>query len=240
MNKDVFTGNEFLQKAAISRETLAEWTKWKLIRPCGYAEDQAPLFSLDAVAQAAYIQKLYDLGYGPEEILKIVKKVGLPRERSGKKKPAEKDRYLTVGDLAERSGVSPRTIKHWEDKGIIEPDMRTEGGFRLYSEAYVFLCKLILDLQLFGYALEDIKSVSDHVRDFLAIQADLEAFPQADIEAKFEAMLREIQALSEKMKLLKAGIVRWEDLLKKKRKEILNLMDKNRKRPGPAKGKANA
>lgn len=240
MNKDVFTGDEFLQKAGISRETLAEWTKWKLIRPVGYAEDQTPFFSLDAVAQAAHLQKLHELGYGPEEILKIVKKVGLPQERSGKKKPAEKDRYLTVGDLAERSGVSPRTIKHWEDKGIIEPDMRTEGGFRLYSEAFVFLCKLILDLQLFGYTLEDIKSVSDYVRDFLAIQADLEAFPQADIEAKFEAMLREIQALSEKMKLLKAGIVRWEDLLKKKRKEILNLMDKNRKRPGAAKGKANA
>jgi DNA-binding transcriptional MerR regulator len=240
MNKDVFTRDEFLQKNGISRETLTEWTKWKLIRPVGYAEDQTPLFSLDTVARAAHIQKLHELGYGPEEILKIVKKVGLPQKKSDKKKLADKDRYLTVGDLAERSGVSPRTIKHWEDKGIIEPDMRTEGGFRLYSEAYVFLCKLILDLQLFGYTLEDIKSVSDHFRDFMAIQADLEAFPQADIEAKFEAMLREIQALSEKMKLLKAGIVRWEDLIKKKRKEILNLMDKNRKRPGPAKGKTNA
>jgi len=240
MNKDVFTRDEFLQKTGISGETLAEWTKWKLIRPVGYAEDQAPLFSLDAVAQAAHLRKLQELGYGSEEILKIVKKVGLPQERSGKKKPAEKDRYLTVGDLAERSGVSPRTIKHWEDKGIIEPDMRTEGGFRLYSEVYVFLCKLILDLQLFGYTLEDIKSVSDHFRDFMAVQADPVAFPQADIDAKFEAMLREIQALSEKMKLLEAGIERWEDLLKKKRKEILGLMDKNRKRTEPAKGKANA
>jgi len=240
MNKDVFTGDEFLRKAGISRETLAEWMKWKLIRPVGFAEDQTPLFTPDALAQAAHTQKLHELGYGPEEILKIVKKVGLPQMKSGKKKPVEKDRYLTVGDLAERSGVSPRTIKHWEDKGIIEPDMRTEGGFRLYSEAYVFLCKLILDLQLFGYTLEDIKSVSDHVRDFLAIQANLEAFAQADIEAKFEDMLREIQALSEKMELLQAGIERWKDLLKKKRKEILNLMDKNRKKPGPAKGKANA
>ena len=72
MNKDVFTRDEFLQKTGISGETLAEWAKWKLIRPVGYAEDQAPLFSLDAVAQAAHLRKLQELGYGSEEILKIV------------------------------------------------------------------------------------------------------------------------------------------------------------------------
>ena len=47
--------------------------------------------------------------------------------------------YLTVGNLADKIGVSPRTIKHWEDKGIIEPDMRSDGGFRLYS-ATMFTC----------------------------------------------------------------------------------------------------
>ena len=161
-----------------------------------------------------------------------------------RKAPVKKDLYLTVGGLADRSGVSPRTIKHWEDKGVIEPDMRTEGGFRLYSESYVFLCQLIRDLQLFGYTLEEIKTVSDEVRDFLAIQADLEVFPKSVVDSKLAAMLGKIQDLYDRMKLLKEGIARWEDLLKKNKKDIRGLRNRNRKRQGPdevtEKGKTDA
>ena len=126
--------------------------------------------------------------------------------------------------------MSPRTIKHWEGKGIIEPDMRTEGGFRLYSGSYVFICELIRDLQLFGYTLEEIKAVSDDVRALMAIQDDLDAFPKADVEAKLGGMLRAIQALFDKMGSLRQGIERCEDLLKKKKKDIHALRSKNQKR----------
>ena len=236
MNKTVFSRDEFIPKAGISGETLDEWLRWKIIRPAGYDDDKFPLFAQDALERAAYIGKLKDLGYGPEEIQKIVKKVGLPLKEPAKKKAPVRESFLTVGDLAERTSVSPRTIKHWEDKGIIDPDMRTEGGFRLYSEGYVYLCKLILDLQLFGYTLEEIKAVSDHFRDFLAIEADLNALPKAEVEAKLGTMLREIHVLFDKMKLLEAGIDRWEDLLKKKKKDILGLRDKNQKRAGESEG----
>jgi DNA-binding transcriptional MerR regulator len=170
------------------------------------------------------------LGYGPDEIRIIIKKVGLPKIVEKREKPAPSEKFLTVGNLAERVGLSPRTIKHWEDKGIIEPDMRSEGGFRLYSGVYVYLCELIRDLQLFGYALEEIKVISDYFRDILAFQNDLEAFPKNDVSQKLEAMLKEIRILFDKMDLLEKGIRRWEDLLKKKKKEILNLKNKNQKR----------
>ena len=158
MNKDVFTREDLLGKAGVSGEALSGWMKAKLVRPAGFAEDKTPLFTADALDRIVHIRKLEDLGYGLEEIQKIVKKFGLPTGKNDRKAPLKKDPYLTVGGLAERSGVSPRTIKHWEDKGVIEPDMRTEGGFRLYSDSYVFLCQLIRDLQLFGYTLEEIKA----------------------------------------------------------------------------------
>jgi DNA-binding transcriptional MerR regulator len=245
MNNDVFTLSDLALRAGVSPEALENWTKAKLVRPAGYADDRTPLYASEALDRIAHIRKLEDLGYGLEEIQKIVRKVGLPSaERGRDKKKHKKDPYLTVGSLAERSGVSPRTIKHWEDKGIIEPDMRTEGGFRLYSESYVFLCQLIRDLQLFGYTLEEIKDVSGEVRDFLSIEADFAAFPRADVEGKLEAMLGRIQALRDKMSLLKEGIDRWEDILKKKRKDVQALRVRNRKRPGtdaaPKKGEADA
>ena len=235
MNKDVLTLDDLARKAGVSSERLGEWTKAKLLRPDGFTDGKAPLFAAGSLGRVALIRRLADLGYGTEEVLKIIKKVGLPRDERGRKPAPDKDRFLTVGNLAERSGVSPRTIKHWEDKGIIEPDMRTEGGFRLYSEAYVFLCQLIRDLQLFGYTLEEVKAVSDDVRTLLAIEADPDSFPRAEVEKKLEVMLEAIRALFGKMKLLREGIERWEDLLKKKKKDILALQAKNRKREKAAK-----
>ncbi len=230
MNKNVFTGLDLVQRAGISEADLARWTKEKLVRPAGFAEDKTPLFTEEALERVGHIRKLDELGYGFEEIRKIIRKVGLPKNGSGNRRIRKKDPYLTVGGLAERSGVSPRTIKHWEDKGIIEPDMRTEGGFRLYSDSYVFLCQLIRDLQLFGYSLEEIKAVSDAVRVFVSIQAGPDAFPKAEVEAKLAAMMREIGDLYDKMKLLREGIDRWEELLKKNKKEIRRIQHRNRKR----------
>jgi len=226
---------DLARESGVPEQSLSEWAKAKLLKPAGFTEGKAPLFAAAGLDHVAHIKKLADLGYGTEEILKIIKKVGLPRDGRARKRASDKDRFLTVGNLAERSGVSPRTIKHWEDKGIIEPDMRTEGGFRLYSESYVFLCQLIRDLQLFGYTLEEIKAISDDVRTFVAIEAGPDAFPQAEVEKRLAAMLEAIQALFDKMKLLEEGIERWQDLLKKERKDILALQAKNKKRAKAAK-----
>ncbi len=235
MNKDVLGLDDLAREAGVPPASLAAWAKAKLIKPAGFGDGKVPLFSAASLERVALIKRLADLGYVTEEILKIVKKVGLPRDERGRKRAPDKDRFLTVGNLAERSGVSPRTIKHWEDKGIIEPDMRTEGGFRLYSESYVFLCQLIRDLQLFGYTLDDIKAVSDDVRTLLAIEAEPDSFSLAEVEKRLAAMLEAIQALFDKMKLFEEGIERWEDLLKKKKKDILALQARNRKRGKGAK-----
>jgi peptidoglycan hydrolase CwlO-like protein len=56
------------------------------------------------------------------------------------------------------------------------------------------------------------------------------------VEAKLTSMLTEIQALFDRIKMLKEGIDRWEDLLKKKKKDISSLRAKNQKR-GKASGK---
>jgi DNA-binding transcriptional MerR regulator len=240
MNKDLLTSKDLARATGLSEDVISGWVRTKLLRPAGFADDQTPLFPAGILDRVAHIRKLAELGYGLEEIQKIIKKVGLPQDGGGRKETPEKNLFLTVGNLAERSGVSPRTIKHWEDKGIIEPDMRTEGGFRLYSGSYVFICELIRDLQLFGYTLEEIKVISDDVRALMAIQNGLDAFPNAEVDAKLGAMLRAIQALFDKMDMLKEGIERWEDLLKKKKKDIHALKAKSQKRGKAPKGDGHA
>jgi DNA-binding transcriptional MerR regulator len=236
MDKDIFTSTELVSRTGVSEEILGCWIKDKLVRPAGFTDNRTPLFSEETVARLQNILKLQELGYELDEIQKIMKKFGLPRTQHKRSGKSDLEQYLTVGSLAEMAGVSPRTIKHWEDKGIIEPDMRSEGGFRLYSKGYVHLCKLIQDLQLFGYTLEEIKAISDYFRDFLGFQERLESFDKNEVAAKLEAMLAGVQALYDKMRLFREGMERWEDLMKKKKKEILNLKGKNQKRPGMSEG----
>jgi DNA-binding transcriptional MerR regulator len=237
MKQNVYIREDFLAKTKTSPQRLKEWEDLKLIRPVGFTDESVPFYSEQAVAQAGQIHRLLELGYNLADIREIVKKVGLPRSRSGPKEAQKPLQYLTVGTLAERVGVSPRTIKHWEDKRIIVSDMRSEGGFRMYSEIYVYLCRLIIDLQLFGYSLEEIKAISDYFRDFLGISKDLKARAKPEIDSKLDGMLREIDALFSKIKEFKQGISRWEGLLKKKKKEIIGLKSRNQKRAEESKGK---
>ena len=184
-----------------------------------------------------------DLGYSMDEIQKVIKKVGFPKTLSVSESKVTAAKHLTVGDLAAKVGVSTRTLKHWEEKGIIEADMRSSGGFRLYSETYVYLCNLIKDLQLFGYSLEEIKRISGEFRDFLIMEKNIDIYPPKVTGKKLDVMSVEIKALKERMKLLKNGIGRWDELVNKKVKEINVLNKKNEKRfaekikPAEKKGK---
>ena len=41
---------------------------------------------------------------------------------------------MHIGELAERTGLSLRTMRHYDDVGLVPATGRTEGGFRLYSQ----------------------------------------------------------------------------------------------------------
>jgi len=229
MKKKMFFKDELLTEAGIDEKILEKWHKVKLIKPDGVTSDNMPFYSRRSLERVLHVKRLLDLGYQLEDIQKIIRKVGLPGTGSKNGKSAKTSEFLTVGGLAERVGVSSRAIKHWEEKGIIEPDMRSEGGFRLYPELYVYLCKLIKDLQLFGYSLEEIKDISSLFKDFLAMENDLNSGGVETNSRRLDEMQQKIRVLEEKIDHFKAGIERWEDLLKKKKKEISALKSQNKK-----------
>ncbi|HEY9723487.1 MAG TPA: MerR family transcriptional regulator, partial [Oscillatoriaceae cyanobacterium] len=61
-----------------------------------------------------------------------------------------------VGELAKLTGVSVRTLHHYEAIGLLKPAMRNEGGHRCYTEAEVERLQRILSLRELGFSLEDI------------------------------------------------------------------------------------
>src|SRR2546428_11690381 len=51
--------------------------------------------------------------------------------------PDENEACLQIGEVAERTGVPQRTLRFYEEKGLLRPPSRMDGGFRLYSESAV-------------------------------------------------------------------------------------------------------
>src|SRR3954462_11683398 len=68
--------------------------------------------------------------------------------------------YLQIGEVAERTGVTQRTLRFYEEKGLLKPPSRLDGGFRLYSDDDVQRIERIRSLQtLLGFTLADIKEM---------------------------------------------------------------------------------
>lgn len=64
-----------------------------------------------------------------------------------------------IGEVAERIGLSQRTIRHYDDLGIVKPSARTAGGFRLYTDADVQRFLLIKPFKPLGIGLEMVRTL---------------------------------------------------------------------------------
>lgn len=75
---------------------------------------------------------------------------------------------MRIGEVTERTSLSLRTLRHWEDAGLVAPSARTEGNFRLYTEKDVERLLLIRRMKPLGYTLDEMRELLDIV-DALAI-----------------------------------------------------------------------
>src|SRR3954452_20701666 len=84
---------------------------------------------------------------------------------------------MHIGEVAERVGLSLRTIRYYEEVGLITPSARTQGGFRLYTDHDASRLQLVKDMKPLGFSL-------DEMRDLLTVldRLDEEQVGQAETE----------------------------------------------------------
>lgn len=116
--------------------------------------------------------------------------------------------YLQIGEVAERTGVTQRTLRFYEEKGLLKPPTRMEGGFRLYSEEDVQRVERIKRLQtLLGFTLAEIKEMVEaeevklQLRQQYRQDADL-ADRREKIEKAIEVTERQVAVIRQKMDAL--------------------------------------
>jgi MerR family copper efflux transcriptional regulator len=68
---------------------------------------------------------------------------------------------LQIGEVAENVGLSLRTVRYYEEVGLVTPASRSEGGFRLYSDADVERLRLLKRMKPLGLSLEEMRELAD-------------------------------------------------------------------------------
>jgi DNA-binding transcriptional MerR regulator len=69
---------------------------------------------------------------------------------------------FTIEQVAERTGLTKRTLRYYEEVGLLPPTGRTEGNYRRYSEAEIQRLERIKKLRdLLGFSLADIRKLLD-------------------------------------------------------------------------------
>ncbi|WP_239623935.1 MerR family transcriptional regulator [Paenibacillus sp. H1-7] len=67
--------------------------------------------------------------------------------------------FWKVGDLAGQTGLTVRTLHHYDEIGLFSPSMHSESGHRLYSQEDIAKLQQILSLKQLGFTLEEIKEI---------------------------------------------------------------------------------
>ena len=72
----------------------------------------------------------------------------------------DKQSLFSIEQVATRTGFTKRTLRYYEEVGLLPPTGRTEGNYRRYSEADVELLERIKNLrELLGFSLADIREI---------------------------------------------------------------------------------
>ena len=76
-----------------------------------------------------------------------------------------------IGEVAKDVGLSLRTIRHYEEVGLVPPSGRTSGGFRLYTDDDIERLRLVKHMKPLEFSLEEMRELLQ-ARDRLAAGVD--------------------------------------------------------------------
>ncbi|TDC44484.1 MerR family transcriptional regulator [Actinomadura sp. KC345] len=68
-------------------------------------------------------------------------------------------RQMQIGEVADRTGLSLRTIRHYEEVGLALPTARSQGGFRLYTDDDIARLLVIKRMKPLDFTLEEMRDL---------------------------------------------------------------------------------
>ena len=112
----------------------------------------------------------------------------------------ESPALLTVRDAAERLNVTPRTLKYYEERGLVSPT-RSEGRYRLYDENDLERFARILRLRSLGFSLQGITEMLK--RPLEPTESGSNRFSTESLQEIRDALTQQVNALDTRIEAMR-------------------------------------
>ena len=125
-------------------------------------------------------------------------------------KKIQSGKRISISQIADELDISPRTIRFYEEKGLIKPE-RTPGNQRIYTPRNKARLRLILRGKRFGFSLNEIAEMIGMA------DADMNEVEQIEKSLEFgDAKLEEIRAGKKELALLEQDMLAMKEKLIKR------------------------
>ncbi|MBC7592844.1 MAG: MerR family transcriptional regulator [Kineosporiaceae bacterium] len=122
---------------------------------------------------------------------------------------AQPEKSMQIGEVADRTGMSLRTLRHYDEIGLLQPSARSEGGFRLYAKDDVEKLLVIRRMKPLGFSLDEMLEVMTTIEALRGPEA-----PEASLRTQLSQIIEQAMDRRERLRSQLAMADEFIDLLR--------------------------
>jgi DNA-binding transcriptional MerR regulator len=122
---------------------------------------------------------------------------------------------MRIGELAQRAGVNPQSIRFYERRKLLRPASRTGSGYRIYDERDLEIVLAVKQIQELGFTLKEIRELLE----LHPLMRSARPGGRRGVEGAMALAHRRLASIDEKMRLLRKmrrDLSQWLELLEQR------------------------
>ncbi|MTD27048.1 Cu(I)-responsive transcriptional regulator [Erwinia sorbitola] len=105
---------------------------------------------------------------------------------------------MNISDVAKKTGLTPKAIRFYEEKGLVTPPLRTENGYRSYSAKHLEELTLLRQARQVGFNLDECREMVSLFNNPQRHSADVKARTLSKVR-EIENHISELQLMRQKL-----------------------------------------
>lgn len=108
---------------------------------------------------------------------------------------------MNITQIAKQTSLTPKSIRFYEEKGLITPPMRAANGYRQYNQHHIYELTLLQQARTVGFSLPECRELLELYNNPQRRSADVKAKTLAKI-AEIEKQIRKLQQMKQQLTVL--------------------------------------